>query len=152
MPREEGIHEIEVHVATLCLEEHNGALRILIGKRLDSRKIYPGLWECGGGQVHRNQTFKEAVVEQMRDEFGIDVDVLFPVGDYKIETEGKIIPGIRFVCRPNRPGQEVKIDSREHTDFRWITPEEVEKYEMIPGVGEDIRQAVRVLKERRRDL
>jgi isopentenyldiphosphate isomerase len=140
MPRENGIDEIEVHVATLCLDERDGALRVLIGKRADNRKIYPDLWECGGGQVRRGQTFQEAVRTQMKDEFGLDIEILFPSGNYKIETEGKIIPGIRFVCRP-KPGQTVKIDNVEIVDFKWVTPEEFGSFDLIPGLADDILQA-----------
>ena len=140
MPRENGIDEIEVHVATLCMEEKDGILRILIGKRAANRKIFPGLWECGGGQVRRNQTFKEAVIAQMRDEFGLDVEVLFSLDDYHIETEGKIIPGIRFVCRP-KPGQAVRIDNVEIVEFHWVPPKELGSYDTIPGVAEDIHRA-----------
>ncbi len=141
MPRENGIDEIEVHVATLCFEKQNSVQRVLIGKRALNRKIYPGLWECGGGQVRKGQTFQGAVKTQMHDEFGLDVDVLFSLNDYKIETEGKVIPGMRFVCRP-KAGQRVKIDGKEHTEFKWVTPEEVRTYDLIPGLLQDIRMAL----------
>lgn len=136
MPRETGIDEIEVHIATLCFDGD----KILIAKRTDSRKIYPGLWECGGGQVRRGQTFQEAVKAQMKDEFGLNVDVLFSTNDYKIETEGKIIPGIRFVCRP-KPGQTVKLDPAEHTEYRWASPQDLPSFNLIPGLLNDLRQA-----------
>ena len=48
MPRENGIHEIEVHVAALCFSEKNGKTKLLIGKRAKNRQIFPDYWECGG--------------------------------------------------------------------------------------------------------
>lgn len=146
MPREKGIDEIEVHVATLCFEEQDGALRVLVAKRTGSRKIHPGLWECGGGQVRKGQTFQDAVKTQARDEFGLEIDVLFSANDYKIETEGKVIPGIRFVCRP-KPGQTVKLDPAEHTEFRWVAPDDLSSLPAIPGLAEEVRQAVVLYKK-----
>lgn len=141
MPREKGIDEIEVHVATLCFETLDGVQRVLIGKRAPNRKIYPDLWECGGGQVRKGQTFQDAVRAQMHDEFGLDVDVLFSLNDYKIETEGKVIPGIRFVCRP-KSSQRAKICSSEHVEFKWVTVEEMRTYDLIPGLLQDVRMAL----------
>jgi isopentenyldiphosphate isomerase len=140
MSRENGIDEIEVHVATLCLEEQDGVLRILIGKRAPNRKIYPGLWECGGGQVHKGQTFQDAVKAQMKDEFGLEVDVLFSLNDYKIETEGKIIPGICFLCSP-RPGQTVRLNPAELVDYKWVTLAALSTHDTIPELASDIQQA-----------
>lgn len=149
MPREEGIDEIEVHVATLCIDDRDDRPLILIGKRTETRKIFPGLWECGGGQVRRNQTFRDAVKAQMRDEFGLEIDVLFSLDDYSIETDHKIIPGIRFVCRP-RPGQTIHLNPAELTEFKWITVDEMLSFPMIPGLDSDIRRAFQALKTAKR--
>jgi 8-oxo-dGTP pyrophosphatase MutT (NUDIX family) len=140
MPRENGTDEIEVHVATLCLEERDGVLKILIGKRAANRKIYPGLWECGGGQVRKGQTFQDAVKAQMKDEFGLEADVLFPLGDYAIETEGKLIPGMRYVCRP-RAGQTIRLNPVELVDYKWVTLADLPAHDTIPGLAADIQQA-----------
>lgn len=145
MAREDGIDEIEVHVATMCVEEKDGQPRVLIGKRTDQRKLYPGLWECGGGQVRQGQTFQEAVKAQARDEFGLEVDVLCSLNDYAIKTGDKIIPGIRFLCRPH-PGQSVRINPSEFDEFKWATPAELPALAMIPGLEADIAAAINRLK------
>ncbi|NTU76651.1 MAG: NUDIX domain-containing protein [Alphaproteobacteria bacterium] len=138
MPREKEIHEIEVHVAGLCLEEREDSLYVLIGKRAANRNLFPDFWECGGGQVHRNETFTEAVKRQMNEEFGLEVDVMFPFRSYSIKTENKIIPGVGFVCVP-RGGQKIQIDNVELVDHKWVTPKDMKDYATIPGLCEDVQ-------------
>lgn len=137
MPREKKIYEIEVHVACLCIKENNGEIKILLGKRADSREIFPGYWECGGGQIHNNETFIDAIKSHMNDEFGVDIDVLFPFCTYHIELKNKLIPGIRFICKI-QPNQKVRIDNEEIVDYRWVSFDQLDKYMTIPGLKEDI--------------
>jgi isopentenyldiphosphate isomerase len=141
MQREKEIHEIEVHVASLCIRETLTNFEFLIGKRANDRLIFPGFWECGGGQVHKGKSFIEAVEYHMKEEFGIQVDVLFPFCTYKIDLKEKMIPGVRFICRV-RPNETVKIDHQELVDHRWISLAEINDYNMIPGLREDIMKGL----------
>lgn len=90
-----------------------------------------------GGQVHIGETFVEAVQLQMIEEFGIEVDVLYPFCTYCIDLENKIIPGIRFICKP-KARQEVHIDNKEIVQYRWASIEKLSNINMIPGLKEDI--------------
>lgn len=147
MARENGIHKIEVHVAALCfdLEQEDGP-RCLIAKRAGTRKLYPNLWECGGGQVKAGESFPQALARQMREEFGLEVEVLFPFGDYFISTETGGIPGMKFVCSVEGE-QEVILDSEEHTEYAWVGEDSLEDYEMVPGLQDDIAESFNILAE-----
>lgn len=147
MARENGVHKIEVHVAGLCFEKREGAWHCLIGRRTGSRQLYPGLWECGGGQLHEGETFPGALTRQMREEFGVQIKNILPLKTYAIEAEGKIIPGVVCLCRRADEG-EVTIDRAEFSDFAWITAMDLSKYDLIPGVKEDL-QAVFAEMEKR---
>lgn len=137
MPREKLIHEIEVHVACVCIAEEHGNIKILIGKRAYNREIFPSYWECGGGQIHANETFEDAVKSHMHDEFGIVVDVLFPYVSYIIDLPNKKIPGVRFLCKPQAT-REITIDNEEIIEFKWVYVEELNQYRLIPGLLNDI--------------
>lgn len=95
--REYKTHKIEVHVAGICIHEN----KVLIAKRSPERKLYPELWEYSGGQVEAGENFEEAVIRQMKEEFGIIVKPVKVIGTYEISnpaSEQKKIPGIRFIC------------------------------------------------------
>ncbi len=144
--REDEIHKIEVHVAGVCIQKDDG-LKVLIGKRSNERRLYPGLWECGGGQVHRKEEFEEAIKRQFKEEFGVIIDPVKAIGHYKIvdRENDTVIPGIKFCCRfIDYIEEKIWLDEAEFVEYRWILLNEMDRYEFIPGIKEDIREAVRV--------
>lgn len=144
--REEHRELIEVHVAGICFRETEQGILVLIAKRQGTRALYPGLWECGGGQVHAGESFEEAVVRQMREEFGIRIGGAISFSTYDIavpDLPQKKIPGIKFVCfcKGYEDGRtEPVCDEREHSECRWQSIEELSGFDFIPGVRDDIRK------------
>jgi 8-oxo-dGTP pyrophosphatase MutT (NUDIX family) len=139
--REEGVRRIEVHVAGICFDRD----RVLVLKRSLSRRLFPGLWECGGGQVNPGEGFGEAVARQLREEAGVITEMLGPAGIYDIflpEGEQKKIPGIHFACifKGYAEGSEPRL-SAEHTEWKWQPLDRLDELEFIPGLKEDIRKA-----------
>ncbi len=147
--REDYQHHIEVHVAALCLKEENGELYILAGKRKQERELYPGLWEFGGGQVHKGETFEGAIKRQLLEEFGVKIEVLAPLGTYSIPPKGErdLIPGLKFVCYCI-DDSSFKEEGEEHDIIKWIPLKEIDKYHFIPGLKEEARLAEKVFKEK----
>jgi 8-oxo-dGTP diphosphatase len=133
--------KIEVHVGVVSF--YKG--KCLVLKRTDSRKIYPGLWECGGGKVHMGETFEDAVIRQMREEANIVVDIKGILKTYSIDIpkeDQKVIPGIKFVAIIKKflKGKHPKI-SEEHSEYRYISRDEIDDLDFIPGVEKDVKEA-----------
>jgi len=144
MSREEKRHKIEVHVAGICFRETESEIQVLIAKRNGNRRLYPGKWECGGGQVRAGENFEEAIKRQMREEVGVIVEKVVVFGFYQInipEDEQKVIPGVKSVCffKEYENGEGPKIDSRELSEFKWQSINNLEEIDFIPGIREDIR-------------
>lgn len=144
--REEKIHKIEVHVAGFCFSGN----KILVLKRSPSRKIYPNIWECGGGQVETGENFEDALAREMRDEAGVIVKPVMALKTYEIlvNSEQKKIPGLRIVCKFLRyaNGKEPQI-SKEHTEWKWLPINRLDEIAFIPGLKEDIRTAYSQMKK-----
>lgn len=144
MSREEKQQKIEVHVAGICFRETERDIQVLIAKRQPNRKLYPGKWECGGGQVNAGEDFVSAVKRQMREELGVIVEKVIVTGTYKIDTpelEQKMIPGIKFVCfwKEYVNGIGPQIESAEFSEFRWQSINKLSQIDFIPGIDKDIR-------------
>lgn len=153
MSREDRIFNIEVHVGGCCIRKRKGSkeYEVLIGLRSPDRLLYPNYWAGGGGQVHSFETFEDAVIRQLKEEFGIMVEPITVIGTYHIKDKKhkKIIPGLKYVCKYRRTlSGQVKL-SKEFIDYKWVTKDELYKYNMIPGSRGDFEEAISIFENRR---
>jgi 8-oxo-dGTP pyrophosphatase MutT (NUDIX family) len=138
--REEKINKIEVFVSTYCyrINKVRGP-EILILKRATNRELFPNAWECGGGSVHENEDFESAAKRQLREEAGISASRWRTLECFKVEVKsGVVVPGLAFSCKANSD-EHVKIDPREHSDYRWVTINELDN---IIFVSQQMRQTI----------
>jgi len=63
--------KIEVHVAGICFYEG----KVLVMKRSGNKRLYPGLWECGGGKVRMGETFEDSIIREIGEETNMIVKV-----------------------------------------------------------------------------
>lgn len=144
--REKQQHKIEVHVAGICLRETEYDIEVLIAKRSEKKELFPGKWECGGGEVLEGENFEEAVKRKMKDELGVIVDRVMVFGTYEIMTpqlSQKKIPGVKFVCfwHGYSNGEEPQVDPEDFSEWKWQSINELNGIEFIPGIKEEISVA-----------
>lgn len=148
--REDKRYELEVHVAGICLRKSGKSFDVLVAKRAAGKSLFPGLWECGGGQVHPGENFEEAVKRQLAEELGVIIDINEVIGTYEIQTPGHIqkkIPGIKFVCtvRGYLNGEGPKTNPRDFSEWRWQPVSKIGELQFIKGIPADIMRAVQTL-------
>lgn len=121
--------------------ERNGL--ILIGRRLPEDS-WGGLWEFPGGKIEPGETTEDCLARELMEELGVETRV----GERLCVVQ----PSDRFHLTVHR----VEILSgepelREHTDLRWVEPERLEDFDMLPanrpvigyllGRQDDVREA-----------
>ncbi|MFQ5648215.1 MAG: NUDIX domain-containing protein [Candidatus Aenigmatarchaeota archaeon] len=145
--REDDRREMEVHVAVRCYRKTPSGYEVLCARRSPDRALLPGLWECGGGQVYPGESFIEAAKRQLREELGVEIEVLDGLSPYEIPAPGlpqKKIPGVVLVAR--HLSGEPRVDGRELVEWRWQPVERVGELNFIPGLAENIRKGLEVFK------
>lgn len=91
-------------------------------------------WGIPGGKLDKNETPRSAVIREIQEEVGIDINdetlqlvrplyCRFPHIDY--------IFYIFYKSFESMPHVEMALD--EHLEFRWVTPEEAELLPLISG-------------------
>jgi isopentenyldiphosphate isomerase len=96
--------------------------RLLLCKRPESRRAYPGLWtSSAGGHVECNEGYAAAAARELREELGIDC-LLTDIGRFNvIDEHGKLIHHL-FTGRWD---QAVRSVGAECSKLEWFRLEEI---------------------------
>ena len=98
--------------------------RLLIAQR-NFKKTQGGLWEFPGGKVEKNESYEEALIREIKEEFNAEIKVEKYIGEnihHYPEKDIKLI-----FLKATLLSKELKL--LEHEDYKWITKEDKEKYE-----------------------
>ncbi|MDO8656799.1 MAG: NUDIX domain-containing protein [Nanoarchaeota archaeon] len=139
--------------------------RCLILKRSSTEKVHPNKYCVPGGKLEwkdlpvENPTRKngdvldyenaveELLVREAREEAGVEIDI--SQGMHYINSVAFIRPdGIPVVlvkfAIPYKSG-EVSLERGAFTDFAWVNAEEVQQYDCIEGISEEIEKTIEIL-------
>lgn len=115
--------------------------RVLIAKRPPGRPL-AGLWEFPGGKMEEGETPEVALIRELHEELGIDVQAAclapFTFASHAYETFHLLMP--LFICR--KWGGEVT--PREGQEIAWVRAKRLGDYEMPPA-DEPLRAMLRDL-------
>lgn len=121
-----GTHYIGVSVGALILNEKS---EIFITKRGQKATNERGTWEIPGGKVHFGETLEKATKREIREEYGIDIDLLyqFPAQTHLIPREKQHWVPTCFIARIKK-GQTPQILEPEKCDaIGWFSMSKLPK-------------------------
>jgi len=126
----------ERHVVTCFLEYDN---KILLLRRSERVGTYRGRWAGVSGYIEEGNSPYEQALEEIREETGLgDEDIQLVREGEPLEVIDEEI-GRKWIVHPFRfrviRPEKMEIDW-EHTEMKWIDPEEIEKYETVPNLVE----------------
>ncbi|WP_414836969.1 NUDIX hydrolase [Candidatus Nanohalococcus occultus] len=105
--------------------------KFLVVKRADTKDEHPGQWEFPGGYVEENEEPIEAAARELKEETGI-VSEPIRTGEKGVYEKLEVNPFLFAV-----DNEEVEL-SREHTEFKWIEKNELEKLDTVIGVKQEM--------------
>lgn len=126
----------ERHVVT-CFLEHGG--KILLLRRSEKVGTYKGRWAGVSGYLEEGHTPLEQAMQEIEEETGLgaeDVELAKEGQPLEVVDEGL---GWRWVVHPFRfsvtTPEKIGIDW-EHTELKWIAPDDMSEYETVPKLRE----------------
>ena len=135
MNNEEGKFMVSVG----AMIEHDATGKILLLKRTHKADFSPGIWEDITGRMKQFEEPEHALVREVQEEAGLEIEIIKPIKIFHLfrgekSADNEII-GIIYLCKSK--SDKVTI-SGEHTEYRWVTPQEA--LEMIdnPSIKKDI--------------
>lgn len=121
-------------VATVFVEY---AGRVLLMKRSNKVRTYRRKWNTVAGYLDTLEPLQDKIYEELREEIGLEPEDVesIKVGETYTFKDKEI--GLTWITYPvlvtlkRKP--EIKLQE-EHTQYRWIKPEELKTYEIVPKI------------------
>ncbi len=122
--------EVQVAVCGVILKKG----KVLVLKRATHDEFAErGSWTLPGGRVEVSEAPDDAVVREVKEETGLDVEILKPIKVWS-GTKGAVWRiGIDYLCR--LVGGDVKL-SAEHDDYAWVSPSDLDRMKVDAWVKE----------------
>ncbi|WP_391558619.1 NUDIX domain-containing protein [Robertmurraya sp.] len=100
--------------------------RVLIVKRSEDDEVGGGTWECVGGKIDFGEGLEDALVREIKEEVGLDVNVkhILYATTFKTNPTRQVVI-LTYLCTSSN--QEVVLSS-EHSDHRWVTKDQLKTY------------------------
>ncbi len=120
--------------------------RILLLRR-SLQASNPGIWDLPGGHVESRESLSRAARRETKEETGFDVRLgsVFHVEVFSsLSRSGKMrqTVGVYYHCKA--PVKKVPhLDTEEHTDYAWVSRDELASYPTMPFLDRTIRAAFR---------
>ena len=117
-----------VLVAAVALIDPDG--RVLLAQRPEGKHL-AGLWEFPGGKVHDGETPERALIRELEEELGIDVEASclapFTFASHGYSDFHLLMP--LYVCRK----WSGIVTAREGQQLKWVRPVRLGDYPMPPA-------------------
>ncbi len=113
--------------------------KALIAKRADNDSFLPGYWEQVGGKADPGETQEQALVREVKEEAGLVIEPIRLYNEYEFTHREKgLMCEYAYICKV--VGDATVLLSEEHTDFKWITLEELKEMQPISDYMREVIQ------------
>jgi len=121
--------------------------KILIIKRSSLEKVLPNYWEIASGKKRSNESLKDCLIREVKEEVNINVKPIFPfsVFEYQFIIDKKKTNYIQINYITKASNINDLSLSPEHDDYTWISLKEVNKYKISKEIKRIIKKAFRLI-------
>ncbi len=118
--------------------------KFLLVKRSEKEANYPGKWIFPGGKVEKGEDALQGLLREIKEETGLEVqDKAAMIRTYHFtRSDGGNALGFNFVLQW-KAGEVVLGDGL--TDYSWILPEDIVKYDTIKGFETMLKTAKEIV-------
>jgi len=146
-----------LHIVTVTgIIEKDG--KYLILKRSEREVAFPGFWTVPGGKLVRHEyenlprttdvawygIVDHVLKKEIKEEAGLEVEGIKYLTDLTfIRPDDVPVITLSYYCKYK--SGDVKL-GKDMVDFAWVTPAEAEKYKLISGISDEIKEVDHILK------
>ncbi|MFA5954375.1 MAG: NUDIX domain-containing protein [Patescibacteria group bacterium] len=114
---------------------------ILLLKRSDQVRYYQGRWNVVAGYIDAMTTLQDKVLAELHEELGVTNELIHVVDYGMPRTVIDKEVGVQWIIFPVLVELLVKPVlqlNEEHTEYRWVLPEEVKNFSTVPLLGDTL--------------
>jgi 8-oxo-dGTP diphosphatase len=128
-----------VVIAVVKLDDDNNDRHdcILLLRRNAQRRTSPNKWQTPSGFMKEGESAEEAVLREVKEETALDGTIKKSGSAFEVVDEWArwiILPFLVLV-----KSYKVVIDTREHSEFKWVKVDEISSLECVKGIEEDLK-------------
>jgi len=110
--------------------------RVLVLKRNLGVKDSPGLWDLPGGRIEENENLINAIVRETKEETNFNIrKASSPFYVYRYPNTEIYAVKTQFNKR-----DILKIDRKEHAEFKWVSKDDWKRLRYTPSVLDTIKR------------
>lgn len=117
-----------IGTAFLPLDRKNK--KILVSKRSSNKKYFPGFWEIIGGNLEYGEDFKDCVIREVKEEICCSIKNLKHLHSRVMYLNDKLYITAAYIGEIT---ESPEFNSDEISEIKWISEEELNKFEFCPG-------------------
>jgi 8-oxo-dGTP diphosphatase len=105
----------------------DGATKIFLPKRADSKKFLPGIYELPGGHIDFGEDIVDGLKREIMEEHGVRIEVGDPVTafTYMNDIKGSHSIEVLYFARLVDPPEKITINPEDHSGFVWVDRDEL---------------------------
>ncbi len=131
---------MKTEFASKAIITRNGKILVLRKSRDDP--VSGNRWEFPGGRIELGETPEQCLLREVKEETGLEIEIIKPIKAWTFfpftNNETQLV-GVTFLCR--HISGEVKL-TEEHTEFKWLSPEEIAKGDFVDWLKEEVKMAI----------
>jgi 8-oxo-dGTP diphosphatase len=105
----------------------------LLLRRSNACRSFAGTWEWPGGKADEGEAFDAAVLREVREETGLEVELTGVAGAFGVEMTQM---HLAVLCMEARlTGGTLRL-SEEHDDYKWVSITEMPTWDLTSGLKE----------------
>lgn len=106
--------------------------KFLLLKRTPNRRHSPYKWQTISGHIREKESAEEAVLREVKEETSLSGKILKSGKSFEVSDEWGRWIIIPFLIEVD--SDEVKIDSEEHSEYKWIETRELKDFNCVKNI------------------
>lgn len=109
-------------------QEFDGVIKVLLPRRAQTKKFFPGVYEMPGGHVDFGEDMKLGLAREVKEELGMTVNIGDPfyVFTYLNNIKGSHSIEVIYFAKFIDPIDRIKIEPEDHSEYGWFPEQEVD--------------------------